>query len=376
MPRVLLALLLAASPAPACTFCAGGLLARQTLRERADQATSVVVGKLSNPRFDPATASGRTDFAPERTVRGGPFPAKFTVPQYLPVIGDTPAEYLLFCGTAADGTPEVLHGQPATPALVAHLAALPSAKADAVARLKHFAGPLGSADPAVAADAFLEFAKASDAELVAAKAVLPTDTIRRLLLDPATPTDRHGVLALLLGLCGTKSDAALLASLIDGKPTPDRVRENIGGYLAALANLDPDAGWKRVAAILADPARPFDQRLAAVGVVRFFQASKPAETRPRAVACYRPLVGQGDFADVAIDDLRRWGWWELTPDILAAFDRPTHAAPVVRRGIVRYALCCPDDSAKAFVTRARAADPKLVAGVEATLKLYDISPKK
>lgn len=378
MPRLFFAGLLAllgAGPVPACTFCAGGLLGRPTLRERTAQATTVVVGRLSNPRFDAAAGAGRTDFTLARTIKADsprPFPARFTVPQYLPVIGDTPADYVLFCGVAADGSPDVQHGQPVTAALVAHLATLATFRdASPVARLKHFADPLGSADPAVAGDAFLEFAKASDADLMAAKAVLPVVTIRKQLHDPTTPAERVGVLALLLGLCGDKSDAAAVAAHLDRQPLAERVRENLGGYLAALAALDPDAGWQRVAAVLSDPARPFDQRLAAVGVVRFFQASKPADTRPRAVACYRPLVGQGDFADVAIDDLRRWGWWELTGDILAAFDRPTHTAPVVRRGIVRYALCCPDPAAKAFVARVRTADPKLVASVEASIKQYD-----
>lgn len=366
---------LAVGPTAACTFCAGGLLGRPTLRERQAQAAVVVVGKLSNPRFDPAAGGGQTDFVAGRVLKaddGPAFPARFTVPQYLPVVGDTPADFVLFCGRAADGTPEVLHGQPATAALETYLDRLIKLDAkSATDRLRFFAEPLGSADSAVAGDAFLEFAKASDAELLAAKAVLPTATIRKLLHDPATPADRVGVFALLLGLCGDKSDAAGLAGQLDRKPLADRVRENVGGYLAALATLDPDAGWRRVQGLLADATTPFDQRLAAVGVVRFFQAGKPAETRPRAVACYRALVGQGDFADVAIDDLRRWGWWELTPDILAAFDRPSHAASMVRRGIVRYALCCPAAEAKAFVVRVRAADPRLVAGVEASLKLYD-----
>jgi hypothetical protein len=365
----------AVSQAAACTFCAGGLLGRATLRERQAQAAFVVVGTLSNPRFDPAAGAGRTDFAAGRVLKADsapPFPARLTVPQYLPVIGDTPADYLLFCTQAADGSPEVLHGQPATADLVQYLAQLIKLDAKtATDRLRFFAGPLGSADPAVAGDAFLEFAKASDAELVAAKAVLPVGTVRKLLHDPATPIERVAVLALLLGLCGDKSDAAALAAELDRKPLDGRVRENAGGYLAALTSLDPEAGWRRVQTLLADAGTPFDQRLAAVGMVRFFQASKPADTRPRAIACYRPLVGQGDFADVAIDDLRRWGWWELTADILAAFDRPSHAAPVVRRGIVRYALLCPAAEAKAFVARVRASDAKLVAGVEESLRLYD-----
>ena len=73
---------------------------------------------------------------------------------------------------------------------------------------------------------------------------------------------------------------------------------------------------------------------------------------------------------MAADDLRRWGWWDLTPEVLKHFDSPTHAAPIVRRGIVRYALQCPTEEAKRFVAAVRQKDPKLVEKVEESLKFY------
>jgi hypothetical protein len=361
-------LVLLAAQAPACTFCGGGMLARATLRERSAQSTVVVLGRLSNPRFDPQAASGRTDFAPTRVLKADGKPvAAFTIPQYLPVIGDTPPDYLLFLGRGPDGSPEVQHGLPATSAVAAYVATAISAPE----RLRFFAGRLDDPDPAVAADAFLELAKSPDAELIAARSAIPAAVVRRQLHDPATPADRIGVLALLLGLCGDKSDAAVLGGLLDQSPPAERVRENLGGFLAALTTLDPDAGWRRIAAVLADTKRSFDQRLAAVGAVRFFQAAKPAEVRAQVIAAYRPVIAQPDFADVPVEDLRRWGWWDLTADILPLLDRPSHAAPVVRRGLVRYALTCPDPAAAAAVGRVRTANPKLVAGVEASLKLYE-----
>jgi hypothetical protein len=77
--------------------------------------------------------------------------------------------------------------------------------------------------------------------------------------------------------------------------------------------------------------------------------------------------------------LRRWGYWDLTADVLAQYAKPTHAAPIVRRCIVRYALFCPDEQAKRFVNALRQSDPKLLQNVEATLDLYaptSLTPKK
>jgi len=96
-----------------------------------------------------------------------------------------------------------------------------------------------------------------------------------------------------------------------------------------------------------------------------------AESRAEIVKCYRALVTKGDLADLAIDDLRRWQWWDLTADVLAQFDKPSHASKIVQKGIVRYALQAPGEEAKLFVAAARAKQPKVVADVEETLKLFE-----
>src|SRR5205823_84492 len=181
-------------------------------------------------------------------------------------------------------------------------------------------------------------AKTSDADFVKGKAALDPAKLRKWLADPKTPSDRLGVFALMLGLCGSKEDAIRFANDLATQPPAERVRENFAGFLTALAVLDPAAGWRAVEGVLADPARPFDQRLAAISTVRFFQATRPSESRADIVKCYRILVAKGDLADLAIDDLRRWQWWDLTADVLAQFGKPTHASKIVQKGIVRYAL--------------------------------------
>ncbi len=373
-----LALVILTDPfAAACSFC-GGLASRQTLREHFQRANYVAHGKLANPRFDPNGGRGTTEFRVGKVLKPDPAVgnrAVVVLPSYLPVIGDTPPDYLVFCSTAG-GKLDPLHGVPATAAVTDYL--LGAAKLDdkdAVARLEYFFKHLDSADPTVAADAFLEFGKASDAEIVKARTALDPATLRKLLADPRTPVDRLGVFATLLGLCGDRADAAMLAGLVAKQPTPERVRENLGGYLAALALLDSAKGWMAIETVLTDPKRPFDQRLTAIATVRYFRATHEADAKPHVLRCYRAILAAGDLADLAADDLRRWGWWDLTPEVLKPFDAPTHAAPVVRRAVVRYALQCPSVEARRFVAAVRQKDPKLVARVEETLKLYEPARK-
>jgi hypothetical protein len=305
---------------------------------------------------------------PDATIGNGKL---VTLPKYLPIVGNTPPEYLVFCAVA-DGKPDPLHGLTATAKLAEYLAgAVKLDDKDAVKRLGYFFAHLDSVDATVAADAFLEFAKASDADIVKAKAVLDPVKVRAFLTARETPVDRLGVYAMMLGLCGSQADAVFLGELLAQDPLSDRIRENLGGFLAGLTMLNAQAGWSRIEAILTDAKRPFDQRLSAIGTVRFFQATRPAESKPHVLQCYRPLLAQGDVADLASDDLRRWQWWDLTADVLKPFGTPTHNSQIARRGIVRYALQCPGEEAKRFIAEVREKDPKLVDRVEETLKLFD-----
>ena len=61
----------------------------------------------------------------------------------------------------------------------------------------------------------------------------------------------------------------------------------------------------------------------------------------------------------------------MSAEVLTLYAKPTHAAPVFRKGIVRYALTCPDPIAKRFVEAARKTEPKLVADVEEGLMLIE-----
>jgi hypothetical protein len=124
---------------------------------------------------------------------------------------------------------------------------------------------------------------------------------------------------------------------------------------------------------LVDSRQSFSRRLAALSTVRFFYRWQPA-MRPRAVQIVASLVPQGDLSDLAIEDLRQWGEWGLTSDVLAQFGKKSHSAPMVRRAIVRYALSCPRPEARQFVEQLRRSDPQLVQDVEESLEFEKVTP--
>jgi hypothetical protein len=366
-------LALAPSPASACSLCAGSFRSKQTLRMHFASAKVVLYGQLKNPRFDPATDKGTTDFSIRGILKDNPARANrvaLTLPQYLPVIGDTPPDCLLFCGVV-DGVLDPTHIFTAPAAVVEYVkAAVTCDDTDPAKKLGFFFKYLDAADPRIAEDAFLEFARASDSEILKAAGQLDPVKVRKLLTDPTTPIDRLGVFALLLGMSGTPDDAAFLAKMVKESPLSDRASAAFGGLLAGYILLTPKDGWAFTAAIVADEKRGYAERLSAIGTIRFFQATRPIACKPEVLACYAALLPHGDLADQAIEDLQRWGYWDLTTEVLAQYGKPTHAAPLVRRSILRYALTCPNDSARQFVATVRQSDPKLVQDVETMLAQF------
>lgn len=374
------AIVLVAPRADACTFCGDNVRTKPTLRMQYAQAKAVLYGTLKNPRVDPKTDEGYTDLHLSAALKDDPARGNQNVlvlRAYLPVIGDTPAAYLAFCGVA-NGKLDAAFGVPATPAVVEYLKG--SAKLDATdcaACLAYFFQHLGSADATVAADAFVEFARATDTDIAKAAKHFDPAVLRKLIADEKTPGERLGVFAFLLGVSGGPADAAFLGGLLKQSPLSERVRDSFGGLLAGYVLLAPKDGWALTAAVLGDDTLSYSVRLSSINTVRFLQATRGAECKTEVLKCCAALLPHGDFADQAIEDLRRWGYWELSADVFAQFAKPTHAAPIVRRCIVRYALSCPNDDAKRFVASVKQTDPKLVAAVEEMLKLFDpVNPKK
>jgi len=376
----LVTIIFASSPALACTFCGGELRSRQTLRMQYVAAKAVLHGQLKNPRFDPKTDDGFTDLHVTTALKDDPARtgAVVVLRSYLPVVGNTPTEYIVFCGVG-NGKLDPTGGVSATAAVLAYLkAAAKLDDADVAARLGFAFKHLDSADATVAADAFFEFARASDADILKAAKVIDPVKVRKLITASETPAERIGVFAFLLGVSGGPADAAFLAGLLKENPLPERTSGAFGGLLAGYILLAPKDGWAFTAGLLGDAKQSYSVRLSAISTVRFFQAARGNDCKPDVLKCCAALLPHGDLADQAVEDLRRWGYWDLTADILAQYAKATHSAPIVRRGIVRYALCAPTDDAKRFVAAVRQTDPKLVAGVEELLELYAPanSPKK
>jgi hypothetical protein len=373
--KVVVAWLVAPAVLAACTYCDPSSQKLQTYRQEARTSKFVVIGTLSNPRL--VGDIGYTDLNVDQVVKDDPALGKrktLTLPRWTPVDPKKPPHVLVFFdvyeGKLDPFRGVNLRGTTAADYLRGGLAL---DDRDRVTTLLYYFRHLDSSDPDVAADAFLEFAKATDQEIGAVGPKLDPAKLRKLLADPKTPPERLGVLAYLLGACGTKADAELLATMID--KGDERTGSGLSGILGGLIQMRPAEGWKRAVALIDDPKRPYQDKLAVLGTLRFFHAYLPTDHRTAILTGMAAVVARGDMADMAIEDLRRWQWWDLTKHIVKQYNQPTHGAPLVKNAILRYALTCPDADAAAFVKAVAASEPALLREVQESLKFERPVPK-
>jgi hypothetical protein len=359
-------------PAPGCSLCTSVAQA-PTFRQEAAQVSAriIVYGSLANPQVK-GGGNGTTDLLIEAILRDDPALAdkrKLELPRYVPVNDPkNPPRFLVFCDVFM-GKLDPYRGVPIKdPASVVYLRkALTLDARDRTASLLFYFDYLDAADPEVARDAFLEFAKATDQEIGRLAPRLSADRLRKWVQDPKTAPERLGLYSFLLGGCGQTRDAALLRSLL--ADTSERVANAYDGILSGLIHLDPREGWSWLQSTLRDGKKPLFMRLTVVRTLRFYHGWQPQETRSQVLNALAGMLDQGELADLAIEDLRRWQMWDLTSRVLALAGRKGFDSPLMQRAVVRYALACDDGACRQFVAARRRADAELVKDVEEALQL-------
>jgi hypothetical protein len=389
LTRRLLALLAAAlalaslpTPGPACPFCS---MQGQTLTNDVTQASMVLVGTFTDAKQGANVGEGTTDLVVEAVVKDNDILAGkardvggkkvVTLNRYVPT-EDKKYKFLVLCdvfkgnidpyrgvqiradcdiATYLDGAVKVKDKKPGE-------------------RLAYFFKYLDNPEVEVSNDAYKEFANADYKDYRDMAKGLPPDTIGKWLRDPNTPPFRYGLYASMLGHCGKEEHAKLLRSMLDDPQK--KLVSGADGILAGYILLKPKEGWEYLRGVLKDPAKDFTQRYAALRAARFFWDMRPdLIDKKDLVEGISLLLDQGDIADLAIEDLRKWGRWELADRILGLYGQKSHDVPIIRRAILRYALSCkganggPNEKAEDFVKKLRKKDPQMVADAEELLKL-------
>jgi hypothetical protein len=371
----LILVILAPLPLLACSLC-GSVRSQDTLGEELERAKLVVYGRaVSSELFSHEGAtpgSGRTELQIDRVLKNDPLLGNnkgLILGRWLPVQDrKNPPRYLVFCSADKGQLDAYLGREVRSDAVLAYLEGAGKARSQGrVQALQYYFNHLDSSDEMIAGDAFLEFARANDQEVDQVRRSLKPDKIRALLQNPGTKPEFLGLLAFLLGGCGEARDADYLLSLLQRNDESSRKARD--GVLAGYLSLKPREGWELLRSHVGDGSKAIiPDRLCAINAVRFCYTLKMGEYRQGALRCLEAMVPDGDAADFAVEDLRKWQIWDLTPLVLAQYHKKSHAVPIIRRAIVRYALSCPQAEARQFLDRIRAQDHEMIRQVEEGLQ--------
>jgi hypothetical protein len=362
-----LAWALVAVPAEACPFCSGQ---GQTLTDEVGQASMVVFGQLANANEGTET----TDLKIESVVKGHPYltgKKVVTLSRYVPPVDGDQYRYLVFCDFFKEKLDPyrglaVKKGSD-MPAYLKGALELKDAKVDR--KLKFFFKYLDNDDAEISNDAYKFFANTDYRDYRETFKSLPADKVAKWLTDDKTPSFRYGLYASMLGHCGKPEHAALLRKMLEDPEK--KVTSGVDGILAGYTMLKPKEGWEYARAILKDKDKEFLMRYAALRAVRFLWEYRPDLVDKKQLAeGVKQLLEQSDIADLAVEDLRKWGVWDMTDSVLGLQKTEAYKTPIVRRSVLRFALSCPSNkAAAAYVAEQRQKDPTAVRDAEELLKL-------
>ncbi|HQR05827.1 MAG TPA: hypothetical protein PLN21_03340 [Gemmatales bacterium] len=363
-----------------CPFC--GAMQGQTLVKEVQQARFVLYGVPSNPQIK-RDADGRefstTDFTIEEVVKPDPFlknKKTLTLPRYIPPSAAGDEKMLVFCDLSNEQPDTYLMMTIKDVAVVKYLKeAMKIDEKDVSKRLRFYFNYLDHFDNEVASDAYKEFAKADYADVVKlVKDYGDADMRKRLqtwLKDPNTAIYRYGLFGLMLGLCGKSEDGEVFLSLLND---PDKsLISGIDGILAGYILVDQTNGWKYTKSLIMGNTSDFAKRHAGLRTIRFLWDTHMGHIPPdELLGAMEQFISQGDIADMAIDDLRKWKQWKFTDKILEQSKRDTHIGALVQRAVLRYMLSVPHDKypgAKAYVEAVRKVNPDKIKDAQEILDL-------
>jgi hypothetical protein len=293
------------------------------------------------------------------------------LPNYLPFEDSKkPPHYILFCTLEGERL-DPYRGFPLNnlATIDYYRAALRLNPRDRIGALLFFFRHLDHQDQQIARDAFMEFVQASDREIGELARALSPEKLRRWLKDTATPPERRSLYAFMLGGCGKNEDAAWFQAALT-QPSEWQMQA-YDGLLGGFIQLRPTDGWQLIEKVMREGKQRLPLRLAIVRTMQFYMAWKPAEAREPVRRALSAMLTQGELLDLAVDGLRRWQMWAQSDQVLAMYGRQGVDAPIHKRAIIRFALCCPEPRAKAWVARVRQRDAELVREVEESIRTYN-----
>jgi hypothetical protein len=186
--------------------------------------------------------------------------------------------------------------------------------------------------------------------------------------NPKVAANRRRLYATMLGVCGTKADAARIGKILVGEDLGEEkdraeVRSGLDALIACYVTLQGPDGLDLVDRLFLTRGErevPFTETYAAVMALRFLGEESRDVPRERVLASLRRLLDEPKLADLVIADLARWQDWSVIGRLEELFKQATADNIFVREPVINYLKACPLPEAAAAVERLAAIDPEAV----------------
>lgn len=383
------------TPATACPFCSAVSL---TFSQEIAQSEAAVIGRLIQPPPPGSIAPGAS----------GPLPkAGFEVVEVLKgadvleaagLRGDDakPIETIflddkpigsLFLLLAVE-PPKLVWSSPiaVSEKAVGYLRELASVPEKGGDRLAFFQRHLEDADEVLARDAYDEFAIAPYADLKDLEDRMDPSQLLEWIETPKVQPNRRRLYATMLGVCGSRANAARIAAILragSGLETEEdaagplavlaederrEVRSGLDALIACYVTLMGQDGLDLVDRLFLDRAQlqaqnreiPFTETYAAVMALRFLGEESGIVPHKRVLASLRLLLDEPKLADLVIADLARWEDWSVVERLGELFRDARDDTIFVREPVVNYLRACPSPRAAEVLAECEKIDPQAV----------------
>jgi hypothetical protein len=362
-----------AKAAVACPFCTP---VGPSLTQRIDEADRALVAECVAAQAPQVTLEPRHDLKDKSSTDPLMLDAAVFGSASAPV-----GSLWLLLGENGDDEQLRWQATPLNETSFAYLARAPRLRVPEPERLRYFASYLQHADPLLAEDAYLEFARAPFDAVAAAAASIDMPKVRHWLASRDVPDARKGLYGLMLGLAiddqARAANRALLLETIDRAAREQTTasggdfRPGFDGVLGGLIALDHVSALDLIDQQFLDNPNAAEGHLRhAVTALRFAWQCLPNVPRERLAQSMRRLLDRPSFAASAIVDLARWRDLAARDAIVRLYDRPGEYQAATRRAAVGYLLACGDPPSLAALERLRAADPDGVAAAAAHYEKY------
>lgn len=366
----------------ACEICGQPTV---TLAERVSRADLVLLARWVAARAEKSGQKALTTLeVVDSFEEEGEAPAPFAPSQKLTIDGfhsGTRGSLRLLCGRRADdGTVSWDEPLEFTEAAWSYVTDAPDCDAPWSQRLQYHLRFLEHADVIVANDSHAEIVNAPSAAIAFAAESVGPEKIRGWLDSRQTPEMRKGAYWVLLGFCGTETDARRLEAQIREVVTVRRT--GLQGLLFGYLQLAGEEGLKVVIdRFLATDSEtdPLGETYAALRAVSWCWNNGNRRIPQQVLReTLRGLTSHRLYADQALITLAQWKDWQLLQELVESYGTGEFRSSRMKIEIVRYLIAATKDvpqgsepesvphvvEARGFLEQLRERDPKLVAETE------------